>query len=177
MKAIMISIKPKYVADIINGKKVIEIRKSVPKIKLPIDVYIYATKEQPFFLTLDARLLCYKAEALDINFPKYDLSGRVVAKFTLNKVEHAYNLDQKEICDLACITNDELNKYAGGWYNVDDLYAWRIDQLKVLEPVKQLKDFFVFSHKVDGIGYDGKKTFNIFKPLTRAPQSWCYIEI
>lgn len=32
MKAILISIKPKYVADILNGKKTIEIRKTMPKV-------------------------------------------------------------------------------------------------------------------------------------------------
>ena len=44
MKSILISIKPKYVADILNGKKTLEIRKSMPKCELPIDVYIYCTK-------------------------------------------------------------------------------------------------------------------------------------
>ena len=38
------SIKPKYVAKILNGEKTIEVRKSKPKSKLPIQVYIYCTK-------------------------------------------------------------------------------------------------------------------------------------
>ena len=37
MKAIMISIKPKWVAKILNGEKTIEIRKAMPKCELPID--------------------------------------------------------------------------------------------------------------------------------------------
>ena len=46
MKAIMISIQPKWVAKILNGEKTIEIRKSMPKCDLPIKVYIYCTKEK-----------------------------------------------------------------------------------------------------------------------------------
>ena len=44
-KAILISIKPKYVAKILNGEKTIEIRKTMPK-DLPIDVYIYCPKDK-----------------------------------------------------------------------------------------------------------------------------------
>ena len=45
MKSILISIKPKWVAKILNGEKTIEIRKTMPKCDLPIDVYIYCTKD------------------------------------------------------------------------------------------------------------------------------------
>lgn len=161
-KAILISIKPKYVAAILNGKKTIEIRKSVPKVKLPIDVYIYCTKgkyEMGKFNSdkkyHEIRDDCCYAGGWSRGLPDETVNGQVVAKFTLNKVEHAYNFDPKEICDLACITSDELNKYAGGWYKTDDLFAWRIDKLKVLEPIKKLGAF----------------------GLDKAPQSWQYIEV
>ena len=54
-KTMLISVKPKYVADILNGKKTIEIRKTCParfkNLKPyegaePIEVYIYCTKEE-----------------------------------------------------------------------------------------------------------------------------------
>ena len=48
MKSILISIKPKWVAKILNGEKTIEIRKTMPKCDLPIDVYIYCTKEKGY---------------------------------------------------------------------------------------------------------------------------------
>ena len=43
MKSILISIRPEWVAKILNGEKTIEIRKTAPKCDLPIDVYIYCT--------------------------------------------------------------------------------------------------------------------------------------
>ena len=48
MKSILISIKPQYVADILNGYKTIEIRKTKPKCELPCKVYIYCTKGKPY---------------------------------------------------------------------------------------------------------------------------------
>ena len=40
MKKILISIKPKYVAEILNHRKTLEIRKTAPKCELPCEVYI-----------------------------------------------------------------------------------------------------------------------------------------
>ena len=45
MKAILMSIKPKYVAKILNGEKTIEIRKKFPKDYVGW-VYIYCTKDK-----------------------------------------------------------------------------------------------------------------------------------
>ena len=41
MKEILISIKPQWVEKILSGEKTIEIRKTMPKCKLPCKVYIY----------------------------------------------------------------------------------------------------------------------------------------
>ena len=49
MKAIMISIKPEWVCKILNGEKTIEIRKTMPKCKLPCKVYIYCTKGKKLY--------------------------------------------------------------------------------------------------------------------------------
>ena len=44
MKAVMISIQPKWVEKIANGQKTIEVRKTRPKIDTPFKCYIYCTK-------------------------------------------------------------------------------------------------------------------------------------
>ena len=62
MKAIMISIKPKYVAQILNGDKTIEIRKTMPKCDFPITVYLYCTKDKD---------LCYKTLRGDYDFDNW----------------------------------------------------------------------------------------------------------
>lgn len=97
MKSILVSIKPKYVADILNGRKTIEIRKNMPKCELPITVYIYCTKEDSL-----AKLKTYQKDTYVCeqefkceDFPKldsgYEGKGKVVAMFTLNKVEEMVN--------------------------------------------------------------------------------------
>lgn len=47
MKAVMISIHPKWVEKILNGQKTVEIRKSKskPKLQVPFKCYIYCTKD------------------------------------------------------------------------------------------------------------------------------------
>lgn len=168
MKAIMISIKPKYVADVLNGKKTIEIRKTLPKCDLPIDVYIYCTKDKKY-----ANL---------INRGGF-LTGMVVAKFTLDKVDKIHlrfekycagELSQDGLLKYACLTEQELDNYL--WSNCCIGYAWHIDNLVIFDKPKDLKEFYVYSHSVEGVGLDGKdKTFEILKPLTKAPQSYCFI--
>ena len=148
MKSILISIKPKWVAKILNGEKTIEIRKTMPKCDLPIDVYIYCTKEKSdHLLRLSGK-------------NSYMVKGVVVAKFTLNKITPTYHFYEEEICSLSGLSDDELFNYLGH----GDGYAWHIDNLVIFNEPKYLCDF-----------WNTKK--GVFCcPLTKAPQSWCYVE-
>jgi len=180
MKAIMISIKPKYVAKILNGEKTIEIRKTMPKCDLPIDVYIYCTKDNK-----------HKLEYCDINEGCWSANdggdyynAKVVAKFTLNKVEmirpialgsflKTSTLEHREIIDKSCLTENEIRRYLTNMYG----YAWHIDNLEIFDKPKELSDFKhlvkgnKLDHSIDAINYVGGI------PLTKAPQSWCYVEV
>lgn len=168
MKAILISIKPKYVADILNGRQTIEIRKTMPKCDLPIDVYIYCTKETN-----------YKDEFY-LNFQK--ANGKVVAKFTLKKVEeirpkvklgllNTYNTYETEtlvinpLLDKCCLSYEELDLYLKWKIG----YAWHISNLEIFDRPKELSEFSikVFPNRKDNL---------MTRYLTKAPQSWCYIE-
>lgn len=101
MKSILISIKPEYVEKILNHSKTIEIRKTKPNIKLPCKVYIYCTNGYMLYDLINEDYLELKKNCtLDMTRKsnKY-LSGtppmlnrRVVAEFTLNKVEE-YELE------------------------------------------------------------------------------------
>ncbi len=129
-KAILISIKPKWVAKILNGEKTIEIRKSIPKCNLPIDVYIYCTKDKKY-----ANL---------INRGGF-LTGMVVAKFTLNKTQEI-RFDNKEIQKQASLTEEELFDYLfiDEPYHEDmhKGYAWFIDNLEIFDKPRTLQPFF-----------------------------------
>ena len=173
MNRIVISIRPNWAVDILNGKKTIEIRKTMPRCELPAEVYIYATKSTYGYmighvmfsnddLTLDpdtkkykfgdsCYIMCAKNDYSEDNF----LNGKIVAKFTLNKVSEIKISDGCNdydnlfyILKLSCLNNDQLNAYGKG----NTLYAWHIDNLKIFDKPKELSEF----------------------GLKRAPQSWCY---
>lgn len=47
MKAVLISIRPKWCQKIISGEKPIEVRKTRPKLNTPFKCYIYCTEGRP----------------------------------------------------------------------------------------------------------------------------------
>ena len=197
MKAILISIQPKWVAKILNGEKTIEIRKTMPKCDLPIDVYIYCCKDK---LSLTQYLYKdgwgYDAVpnynyAKSIGCAKEKLNGKVVAKFTLNKVEeirylHCGNFYHFEYGMITSKINEYLEPkgYA---------YAWHIDSLEIFDKPKELSEFekvgsynnpTIKCKKKErgwcnyGISpYRGKWVGCEKARLTKAPQSWCYVEV
>lgn len=48
MKAVLISIKPKWCELIASGRKTVEVRKTRPQLETPFKVYIYCTKDNTF---------------------------------------------------------------------------------------------------------------------------------
>lgn len=191
MKAIMISIQSKWVEKILNKEKTIEVRKSMPKCDLPIDVYIYCTKE--------TQLVKYNNKYVSTDFFKglegqlKTYNGKVVAKFTLNKVEEIkyhfgyYNMGdwfESYILEKSCLNEKELDDYlqASKYYhgNVGGAtiygYAWHISNLEIFDEPKELSEFSVRYPKGDvDIGTNCK--LHAMKILTKAPQSYCFIEI
>lgn len=187
MKAILISIKPKWVAKILNSEKTFEIRKSMPKCKLPIDVYIYCTKERPLIVLEDVEKSA-KLYGIDTNKkcviasvgkrkPRtpcpYDLSGKVVAKFTLDWCESFRVIHKTEYENMTvhgwCITNKELGQYLG--YKIG--YAWQISNLEIFDKPRELNEFRKW-HEI----FESSEPTDILPDikLTKAPQSWCYVE-
>ena len=123
-------------------------------------------------------------------------NGQVVAKFTLNKVEELtlimkdgglyfdsenYKAQSGEINEASQLDNFQLLDYLGTKLGVKG-YAWHIDNLVVFDKPMELNEF-----KVWGIDYptgivDPLHDCTVYykkklKPLTRAPQSWCYVEV
>ena len=187
MKAIMISIQPQYVEKILNGEKTIEIRKTMPKCELPCKVYIYCTKprkwwrysscgytsDELLWKTKDKIKMC---DGFEFYYEIQDcivINGKVVAEFTLNKIdkfdsaysEWAYSvapedsempISETQFIQMAeqkgKLDCNDLLKYFGDEDYI--AYAWHIDNLKVYDKPKELSEFNV----------------------KRAIQSWCYVE-
>ena len=148
MKSIMISIQPQWVSKILNKEKLVEIRKTNPKCELPCKVYIYCTKGKKLYKCVS-------------NFDEDLLNGKVIAEFTLNKVDtlerdlndwlpkNRYDVSNELLKNIK-LNQNELWNYGQG----KTLYAWHIDDLKVYDKPKELSEF------------DIKRTF----------QNWCYVE-
>ena len=179
MKSIMISIKPKYVAKILNGEKTIEIRKTCPAIfkhlksyeAASLDVYIYCTKEKPN-LWLPYEYDCFELDEASQPYlsdkPIIDIdrkmNGKVVAKFTLRKIKQVSIWDDEletETLTPACLDFLEFDKYTKGQVG----YAWHISNLEIFDEPKGLNEF----SNCDKYPYT--------RYIGKAPQSWCYVEV
>ena len=192
MKKVLISIQPQHVENILNGKKIIEIRKTMPECELPCKVYIYCSWG-------DRRM-------------NYMLGkrGKVVAEFILTEVDFIKmpaNLPH-EFLEKACVNGSELIKYLEGNF-CKDFYAWHINNLKIYDEPKELSEFYKpFKYDGDGIICGTKEEmYNIYEwdcetlfsdkypsfkfenhdckncpkakdfyRLKRPPQSWCYVD-
>ena len=202
MKALLISIKPKWVSKILNGEKTIEVRKSKPKCDLPIDVYIYCTKDKELLhkncvdiYWVEDKDFQAKNKKFGIKTQPY-LNGKVVAKFTLNKVEEitpfeeyespfgmAYKLKENKIvcCQKAQLTYDEYNHYLKGKKG----YAWHISNLVIFDRPKELSEFkhynkpscdsCPFQYSIECDYHREVECDDI--PLTKSPQSYMFIEV
>ena len=192
MKAIMISIKPKWVAKILNGEKTIEIRKTMPKCDLPIDVYIYCTKEKTRENSGDVIGRCYPMRtSLKVIMGR----GKVIAKFTLKKADRfEWESLRRDINDYYYDNGNPFN-YKGTCLNYDSMfeyvkggvgYAWHVDNLEIFDKPMEISEFKTKSFErikvlgspygdFDDVAYHFEKKQTL-KPLTKAPQSWCYCE-
>lgn len=175
MKAILMSIKPRFVADILNRNKTIEVRKRFPK-DYRGWVYIYCTKEKPYLYkdydseTTGDKVFTSTEKPLP-NEEQY-LGGKVVARFYCDNVEKQYMfgkvvVDTQKTQDFlkkCCLTVEELNKYLG--VKTKFMYAIYISQLEIFDEPKELNQFIQSKRK-------SWEEPNVKRP----PQSWCYVEV
>lgn len=192
MKAVMLSIKPKYCELIASGKKTIEVRKTRPKIETPFKCYIYETKTVYVSKNKENEFL---KPIQDKHF------GKVIAEFVCDGIDRIVHggtsnenislcifLDNWQNAPLpneylyqTQLTYNELEKYSNG----RDLYGWHISDLVIYDKPKELSEF----NKIGALNYDEwlygiyngrdensyEKYLLPFK-ITRPPQAWCYVE-
>ena len=155
MKAVLMSIQPKWCELIANGKKTVEVRKTKPKLETPFKVYIYCTKGETIYLPRDI-------------FGNNALNGKVIGEFVCDKVEQGHILWVKEqteyydkVDEKTQLTYRQMLDYLGekgiGCF-------WHISDLVIYDKPKELIEFQKSPRKLP------------FDALTRPPQSWCYVE-
>ena len=159
MKAVLISIRPKWCEKIASSEKKIEVRKTRPKLQTPFKCYIYCTLPR------------YPHEDfIETDYPKPQFygGGKVIGEFTCNRVTNLFSnsrfwLDEDDILHT-CLSAAEMRKYANG---ANGLYGWHISNLKIYDKPRELASLTgLRATRFGAAPYD----------IKRPPQSWCYVE-
>lgn len=167
-KAVLISIRPKWCEKIASGEKTIEVRKNRPKLGTPFKRYIYCTQSGVALGALGKH-------------------GKVIGEFTCDRIYELAPLNHApdDVEQQACLTREEIVRYLKGVG-----YGWHISDLKIYDVPKDLNKFWLppelycEKERCGGCPYDqvadvnGEYSFDCEwkRPLTRPPQSWCYVE-
>lgn len=200
---ILISIRPKWCEKIFNGEKTIEVRRSAPKIDTPFETLVYCTKGKIFgelvcCKSKELSELFGYGSVVGINkgYRKDEddlLLGKVIGSFVCDRIDEiepdleyysdGYNIDDDRLAET-CLSREQLSEYGKGV----TLYGWHITEPKLFDRPKELSEFGTVCDKLDNDKCDNcpylRDDDAVFtwcgvdniKPLTRAPQSWCYVE-
>jgi len=181
MKAILMSIRSQHLANILNGKKTIELRK-----KFPSDfrgwVYCYCAKTKPY-ITQQSKSQFTIRESKDFTNL---INGKVVCRFWVDKVDivirsgmgycvkgqdRAYT---NQIANQSHLTFDDLQKYFGD----KEGKAIHISKLEIFDEPKELGEFYYFKKRLIDCGMDCPPYFDEVKTqVHKAPQSYMYVEV
>lgn len=182
MKAVLISIRPKWVEKIVSGEKTLEVRKTRPKLETPFKCYIYCTQASVRYQTICG---CHVLNSDELyrhpeqgikhgdsielmlceNYTKDNfLNGKVIGEFICDRIYGLAPLNHApdDVEQQACLTREEIVRYLKGVG-----YGWHISGLKLYGEPKELVQF-------DGLR-ETRFGFEL-RQLERPPQSWCYVE-
>ena len=184
---VLASLKPYYYYLIGEKIKTLEIRKSDLK-NLPQDVLFYMSKDEKSFEKIPKefqkkyrkhfgkigmRVVCDEVE----EFYEWELSPQ--GKFADFERERLENF-----LTAACLSEKEIVRYWGNSPYFKPLYGWHISKLKIYDKPKELSELW---GRKNCLAADTVECWNCFaacreingrhyQPLSRPPQSWCYIE-
>ena len=190
-KAVLISIRPKWVEKIVNGEKTIEVRKTKPKLQTPFKCYIYCSaggdklwirdavwRERwmggPISFLVNAK----KCGGMNIG------NGKVIGEFTCDRIDRLAPADEPYgIYDIGddyvlqtCLENGALWDYGHG----TPLYGWHISDLLIYDHPRELTEFRRAPDPCDSCQaeytWECKDCKKLGGDIKRPPQSWCYVE-
>lgn len=201
MKEVLISIQPYWVFLIIaktvgwniDKAKTVEVRKNFPKDESwNKAVKIYCSKDKKSFAKIPKEYQPLMEHYL----------GKVIGEFVCDEIVPIHVFENGAIhiwhrygLSRACVPYDDLASYIGAGKTGS---GWHISGLKIYEKPKSLSDFVVegdcdclqckkcaWFERGNGynveddclLAYENVMRKEPVKPLFRAPQSWCYVEI
>ena len=206
MKAVMISIQPKWVEKIASGQKTLEVRKTAPKCEVPFKCYIYATKAKKWFhsgMILTSNELLWLSNGkikmcdgfeLWVDGEDYQcVNNKVIGEFICDEIiewqydkSHQYYVDYPDDCTsyfpyLKCHSEATGLKCSEieNYGKGKTLYGWHISDLKIYDKPKGLSEFRK-PCKINLPMCDRCEYYSTWngrcENITRAPQSWQYVE-
>lgn len=204
MKAVLISIQPKWCELIASGKKTIEVRKTRPKIKTPFKCYIYCTQSGKYKNGKSVKNI-WLNRGTDRRFIG---NGKVIGEFVCDYITDIKPFGFDDIAGFekqTCLTSADIVKYLNGFYG----YGWHISDLKIYDKPRELSEFWAYNEKLHK-RYDSERDFCCYNDtnehgealtdcgdaynnilncyrcweewsgwchhVTRPPQSWMYVE-
>ena len=169
MKSVLISIQPKWCELIASGEKMVEVRKTKPKIETPFKVYIYETQGKLMWCNKCHDSNCERPYP---NCACFKGQGKVIGEFVCDRIIESFlNNNDGWFVELGCLTQKEIDDYQG---DKAILYGWHISDIVIYDKPKELSEFRshnVRTYIMDENGYP-MPTHEIKRP----PQSWCYVE-
>ena len=189
-KAVLISIRPKHVKKILTGEKTLEVRRNRPKLETPFKVYIYCTSGRPDLnvpISPERLMRDYldTGSMRSLNCPLGN--GKVIGEFVCDTYVTDKTFGHDTLFNAAaCMSESDVVAYSAG----TPLYGWHISDLKLYDTPKELNEFwfppelYCEKERCGSCLYDqvadvnGEYSFDCGwkRPLTRPPQSWCYVE-
>lgn len=169
MKAVLISIKPKWCKKIVSGEKTLEVRKSKPKIPAPFKVYIYCTAgtgKHTFNVPVSREQIVRHYEETGsmecLNCPIGNC--KVIGEFMCDTFVEDKTFGHDALFNAAaCMSEVDAAAYSIG----SPMYGWHISSLVIYDKPKELSRFT--GPRRTKFGYGSVN-------LKHAPQSWCYVE-
>ncbi len=185
MKSVLISVQPYWVFLIIaktmgwnfDKEKTIEVRKNRPKDESWDKVVkIYCSKDKRSFAKIPKEYRPLMAQFL----------GKVIGEFVCDEFYNyaIFGVLSPTSTDLAemCLTLEEFKDYG---ISVNLLYGWHISNLVIYDKPRELSEFKrVCDGNCQSCQYAVWQTNSwVYEPrivgclpITRPPQSWCYVE-
>ena len=186
-KAVLLSIKPQYCELIAKGEKMVEVRRTRPKLETPFKCYIYCTlsgSNEFFRETCNGDIAEWNRSKMA--FKKGKVIGEFVCddiyKIDKDSIGYIYKNDKEQIYfDFAetilnmrcCLTAFELSGYLGHMQG----NGWCISELVIYEQPKDLSEFRKYISFLDGESTSKLEDAGMNNiRMKRPPQSWCYVE-
>lgn len=168
MRAVIISIHPKWCEKIASGEKTVELRKTRPKTNLPFKCYVYCTKDGYAGIFSGKPFLSHN---------RYVCNGKVIGEFVCDSILSHCEMANADIAEItSCVRREDIRKYSDG----KEVFGWHISDLKIYDKPKELSEFKP-CHQCEYV--EGCRTYvehrldgDCRKPILRPPQSWCYVE-